>query len=168
MSQDSEESWRNIPNCIGTVYDPNPLADGWIVRHGPDIPALNELKNKLIVNTPPTEPERTARVLPANVNLTRQPDISQNIAKPQAAVSPRPTPKRRVLPQLKKHTVASRGYSSFSSLINPIMEANRLYMNLNQQQKEIHKAVLSEKKNVFIIGSAGIKNYEELVCDMVL
>ncbi|KAI9254383.1 hypothetical protein EDC94DRAFT_651032 [Helicostylum pulchrum] len=41
-------------------------------------------------------------------------------------------------------------------------------MNLNQQQKEIHKAVLSEKKNVFIIGPAGIKNYEELVCDMIL
>ncbi|GAA5811117.1 hypothetical protein MFLAVUS_004546 [Mucor flavus] len=145
MSQHSGESWRNIPNCIGTVYDPNPLANGWILRHGPDIPALNELKNKLIVTTPPTEPERPARVLPDNIDLTRRPDISRNIAKP--------TPKRRVLPQLKKHTVASRQYSS--SLIRPIIETNRLYTNLNQEQKYIHKAVLSEKNNVLILGSAG-------------
>ncbi|GAA5799054.1 hypothetical protein HPULCUR_004463 [Helicostylum pulchrum] len=70
ISKDSKESWRNIPNCIGTVYNPNPLANGWILRHGPDIPALNELKNTLIVNTHPIEPKRPATVVPANENLT--------------------------------------------------------------------------------------------------
>lgn len=164
MSEDSEIEcdWKTIPGCVGTVYDPNPLAKNWILLHGPDIPAIQHLKNKLTVNTKSSK--RNITQTEAVVEPERDPpaEISTDVCKQKASDTNKR--QRRVLP-----TVGSGNPQAviniFAKPVNKIVESNWLYDTLSIEQKEIHDFVILKKKNVFYSGSAGKDSEERFMVD---
>lgn len=64
MSQNSDqeyhwvqenEEWRENPDCVGAIYDPNPQLEGWILMCVPNTPQFNLLKNRVFTTTPPVK-----------------------------------------------------------------------------------------------------------------
>lgn len=222
MSEDSdydqdftEIDWEQVAEYAETTYDPNPLAKGWVLIHGPNISTLNELRKKVTVNIPPHSNKRsiesvsdTTETPKTKVMITSiEPQLdelameevegSQTITQidwidhraglgtitetttktiENAETTRATRPKRRVLPNTQKYQkyikknqgpiqsrrVLSDAYQthnaklvSGSSTLEPILEAKEQYDRLSQEQKEAHDAVVSEKHNVFITGSAG-------------
>lgn len=48
-NQNIEIDWEKIPGCTGNIYDTDPRLVGWMLTHGPPVPGIEEIKNKVFV-----------------------------------------------------------------------------------------------------------------------
>ncbi|KAI9364316.1 hypothetical protein BD770DRAFT_179271 [Pilaira anomala] len=232
-----EIDWEQVAEYAETTYDPNPMAKGWVLIHGPNISALNELKKKVTVNIPPhsnkrsiesvsepiqtpktkvmitsTEPQldelameemkgnqtitqidwtdyragldqltpettgTTTETTAETIENTETTRITRRVLPNTAQKSKvwqkytkkiqEPIHSRRVLPDAYQTHNNAKPVSD-SSTLEPIFEAKEQYDKLSQEQKEAHDAVVSEKHNVFITGSAGTGKSVLLRCKYI-
>lgn len=86
-----EIDWKKIPNCTGTIYDPDPSLEGWMLVHGPLIPAIQAYKNKVFVNNKrcrTEEPEDLPIEIPPKTTKTHSTLAPLNNVKRQRRVLP--------------------------------------------------------------------------------
>ncbi|KAG2204550.1 hypothetical protein INT47_012609 [Mucor saturninus] len=149
IAQGSE--WKNIPQCTGTVYDSDSRLKGWMLVHGPPIPAIQAYKNKVFVSTKRTHSEELE---------ISQAEPRPTIAESPSAIAHRPEVKRqrRTLPKIgQPQTACPAIHPPTITQPAPQSKANPLFAIIRPSQPPLitdlptlqkHKKELSAVKQV--------------------